>query len=81
MSCKSRLLAAHVLRGLQQNLPATPGDSPGNTEASKPRDPQEGGSQGSKSEEGGGGSDRSGQSGGGSPPKAGGGKSGGGGAH
>jgi uncharacterized membrane protein YgcG len=54
-------------------------ESPAHSPGSTPRNPQEGGSQGSKPEEGSGGSSRSGASGGGRPPKAGGEKSGGGG--
>lgn len=57
----------------------TPDEGPGNPNAGEPRNPQEGGRQGSAPEDGKGGVSRSGPSGGGSPPKAGGGKSGGGG--
>ena len=64
---------------LKQLAATTKEDSPANPKASQGRNPQEGGSQGSKNEEGFGATDRSGPSGGGSPPKAGGGKSGGGG--
>ncbi|KAK5162774.1 uncharacterized protein LTR77_011205 [Saxophila tyrrhenica] len=55
---------------------ATDNVTPANQKTNRPRDPMEGGSQGSQPEEGGGGIQRSGQSGGGSPKKSGGGKSG-----
>jgi hypothetical protein len=65
--------------GLQLQ-PATEEVQPAKAKTSKPRDPMEGGKQGSDSEEGSGGKQRTGPSGGGSPRKQGGGSSGGGGA-